>query len=73
MTIRNYITCLLIPNKPAALENSNTSPLGTFLFFIASIVSCWETETIAVAIALRRLFDFDVMSTHLANYLFSFQ
>src|SRR4030095_15907834 len=50
-------------NKPAALENSYTSPLGTVLFFTASIVSCLETETIAVATALRRLFDFEVMST----------
>jgi len=33
------------------------------LFFTASIVSCFETETTAVAIALRRLFDLEVMST----------
>src|SRR4029079_8650260 len=44
-----------IANKPPALENSNTSPFGTCLFKTASIVSCRETFTIAVATALRKL------------------
>jgi hypothetical protein len=42
-------------SKPAALENSNTSPFGTVLFLIASIVSSIETFTIEVAIAFRKL------------------
>src|SRR5574337_670147 len=52
----------LIANNPAALENSNTFPFGTWLFFIASMVSCFDVLTIAVAMALRKLLVLFVMS-----------
>src|SRR4030095_11094943 len=45
----------LTVSNPAALENSNTSPLGTVLFLTASTVSPFETFTTAVAIAFRKL------------------
>ena len=56
-------------SKPAALENSNTSPFGTCLFCTASIVLCDETFTTAVAIALRKLFCLCVILT--INYSLS--
>src|SRR5688572_22411155 len=53
----------LIANNPAALENSNTSPLGTVLFLMASMVSFRETDTTAVAMAFRSVFCLWVMLT----------
>src|SRR5258708_3002016 len=52
----------LIASRPAALENSKTSPLGTILFFIASIVSGLETDRIAEEIGWLKLFDLCVIS-----------
>src|SRR5689334_20868134 len=50
-------------SKPAARENSNTSPFGTFLVFMASIVDCSETVTIALAMAFRSVLYLCVMFT----------
>ena len=56
-------------NNPAARENSNTSPLGTFFPRIASMVSCFDTVTVAMAIACLSVFDFDVISTIIIDSL----
>lgn len=53
----------LMASKPAARENSKISPLGTVLLRIASIVSGFDTERMAPAMAFRRLGDLWVMST----------
>src|SRR5688500_9036123 len=50
-------------SNPAARENSNTSPLGTFFCWIAAIVALCETVTVAVAIALRSVSYLWVMLT----------
>src|SRR5438874_727195 len=54
-------------SNPAALENSNTSPLGTVLFNTASMVSAWETCTIAVATAFRSVGDLNRISFMLVD------
>src|SRR3974390_1961775 len=57
-------------SRPAALENSYTSPFGTFFNRTVSMV-CWlEALTIALATALRKLLDLCVIPTMV--YLFSF-
>src|SRR5689334_20727127 len=53
----------LIASKPAALENSNTSPLGTCLAWMVFIVSCFDTVSTALAIAFRKLLFFCVIFT----------
>lgn len=53
----------LTPNKPATLANSKISPLGTVLFWMASMVSFLETLTTAVAMALRSVKVLCVIST----------
>src|SRR5437016_5750956 len=59
---------LLLPSflnsvLPQLFHSNFIEPISICLLLIASIVSCCETFTIAVAIALRRLFVLCVMST----------
>ena len=55
VTIGYHTLFFFNSQHPAARENSNTSPFGTWLFSMASIVSGLDTVTMAVAIAFRRL------------------